>query len=141
MRSKYIDQKMKRPKSIKDRNVEEYVEYLEERLSRYKSGNTIAKFYLGIKKQLDDAGDTFLNSTVVDEGGNITPFKLLDTTALTDKDDKVFERFFKFIKESKAITENLLWLENQITPESLKEVKEEISGELEEVIFGKDGKA
>ena len=124
---------MERP-NIKDSKVLKYVEELERQLQNFKSTKTIAKFYVGLKKQVDEVSDTFSQSEYEDDSGKMVPFKLLDLKSLTDKDDKLAERYFKFLEKSKPIIENLLWLEKQISPEDILDAKKEAGNLLDSVL-------
>ena len=114
---------MKRP-DIKEQKVLKYVEYLEKELEAFEADNTLVNFYNGLKKQVDNIS-TLFNTIEITEA------------SLKDKDDKFFERYFKFLEKSEVIYSNLEKLEKKIKPivEKMK-IREDAS--VEKHIFEKD---
>lgn len=133
---------MKKP-PIKDKAVEKYVNYLEQQLSNFKSETTLAKLYLGQKKQLDDLAELLLKDEhlmIKEDGVTEVKVKLMSTEALQDKDDKFYDRTKDLLKDSLKYAENLEGLESKVNPEILDKVKkEEFGGDLEEAISTKNG--
>lgn len=98
---------MERPK-IKDSKIAEYVEYLEGRLEKFEANKTIARYYVGLKKQIDDISNLFQEIEVCKED-------------LHDKEDKFFDRYFKYLEKSDQISESLIKLEKKVAPSKEKE--------------------
>lgn len=101
------------------KTLQEEIKSLKEKLKAYESGGSLVRMYKGIKKQIDDISD-LLNTVDMNEA------------SLKSKDDKLFERYFKFLEKSKEITETFIYLEKQILPK-LKEEAEH-GGILEEAL-------
>jgi len=98
---------MKRP-FIKQRDVQEYVHYLEGRLEKFEANTTINKFYKGVKKQVDNISELFNHIEVTE-------------VDLKDKDDKFFDRYFKYLEKADAISEGLIKMEQKVAPTGQKQ--------------------
>lgn len=81
----------------------EYIASLEEQLARFKANTTIVNYYKGIKKQIDDISRLLQEITISAE-------------TLQSKDDKFFDRYFRFMEKSDVIADNLFKLESKINP-------------------------
>jgi len=103
---------MKRP-NIKDANILAYVEQLEEELRNYKSEEAIVSLYLGVRKQVTDISELLFSFD-------------MDLKSLSDKDDKIFDRYFKFLEKSQGLSETLVYLEGRVNPELLSRKEEEL---------------
>ena len=115
---------MERPK-IKDRSVLEYVDYLENRLEKFEANKTIARYYVGLKKQIDDISKLFQEIEVCKDDFH-------------DKDDKFFDRYFKYLEKSDQISESLIKLEKKVAPSKEKErIREDAT--VEKHIFSNGG--
>lgn len=100
-------------------DLDKRVKELEERLAHYESGKLTSKLYRGLAKQMNDIAELFNEIEV-------------KTSDLRDKDDKFFERYFKYLEKIKPITEGLIELEKQVIPES-DEQKEDYASPFEKV--------
>ncbi len=111
---------MERPK-IKDKAVLAYVEDLEEQLKNFKSDSTIAKMYLGVKKQANDMAALLSSDIEVQmDDGSIEMKPILDVQSLSSKDDKFFDRYNNILKIWRPMTKDLKEAELEINPEVLK---------------------
>ncbi len=120
---------MERPK-IKDKAVLAYVNYLEGQLDNFKTDSTLARIYLGVKKQADDMA-TLLSSDIEVEmpDGSIESKPILDFQSLSSKDDKFFDRYNNILKIWRPMSKDLKEAESEINPEVLKrEEKKLIEG-------------
>ena len=113
---------MKRP-SIKQRDVQQYVHYLEDRLKKFEADTTVNKFYKGVKKQVDNISVLF-NSIEVTE------------VDLKDKDDKFFDRYFKYLEKADSISEGLIKMQNRVAPTNEDEIQIREGAVVEEFIMG-----
>ncbi len=105
--------------SVEVKKLKDEIQRLNDELSAYKSDTSLCKMYLGIKKQID-AISTVLNETDI------------QTHALAAKDDRMFERYFKFIEKSKEISETFIYLEKLVLPKLVE--KQQHGGILEEAL-------
>ncbi len=109
------------------------MEYLEKKVADFSSEKTKVHSYHALKKTVDG-----LNTLMI-EGIEITnpetqvleKHDLLSPTALADKDDKMFDRFFKFIDKLESFLGTIDKLADQISPELLNE--DTFADEYEEV--------
>ena len=111
---------MERPKKL-NKEVWDYCDYLERRLTQYDTHKTLASFYLGIKNQMDQISR--LMKTVV-----------IDENMLRDKDDRFTDRITKFQEKAKNLAETLVYLREKIDPEVVKQVEQEDGSIYEELI-------
>lgn len=105
--------------SAEVKKLKDEIQRLNDELSAYKSDTSICRMYLGIKKQIDAI------SILLSE----TDIKAVD---LDSKDDKKFERYFKFIEKSKEISETFIYLEKLVLPKLVE--KQQHGGILEEAL-------
>lgn len=108
---------MERPK-ISDKKVSEYVDDLERQLNNFKSDETNAKLYLGVKRQIEDMAELLHNDIEVEipETGAKKVVKLMDVHALSSKDDKFVDRCFKILDNYKDYIKDLKEVEELINP-------------------------
>lgn len=109
---------------IKDKKVLKYVEYIEKELDAFEADNTLVNFYNGLKKQVENISELFNTIEVTEE-------------SLKDKDDKFFERYFKFLEKSEIIYSNLEKLEKKIKP-IVEKMKLRADASVEKRVFEKD---
>jgi len=103
--------------TTKDTNLIELVKTLEKKLEAFEANTTLVKFYIGLKKQVDDISVLFNEITI-------------DEATLKKGDDKFFDRYFKFLEKSDVIYENLEKLEKKILPtENKKKMRADASAE------------
>ncbi len=113
---------MERPESSKlSPEALEYIENLEEKLELFTSGSTIALFYIGLKKQVNDVSELFITLKMTQE-------------ALKSKDDKFVDRYFKYLEKSKVLAENLLYVEQMVAPNKITEAKFKADAFLEKYL-------
>ena len=98
---------MERPK-IKDKAALAYIEDLERQLDNFKADSTIARMYLGVKKQADDMAALLSSDIEVQmEDGSIEMKPILDVQSLSSKDDKFFDRYNNILKIWRPMTKDL----------------------------------
>ncbi len=95
------------------------IKRLEDELSAYRSDKSITKMYLGVKRQVDIISELF-------------SIMKMDYDDLSSKDDKLFDRYFKFLERSKEISETLVYLEKLVVPKYGEQL--EHGGILEEAL-------
>lgn len=111
---------MERPKTI-PKEVEEYVLHLERRLHQYDTQKTLARFYLGIKKQIDGISKLMIDVTI-------------DESSLRDREDKFIDRISKFQEKAKPLAETLVYLRETLDPETIKQVEQEDGSIYEQLL-------
>jgi hypothetical protein len=114
---------MKRP-TIKEKAAQEYATYLEDRLDRFEAKTTVTKFYVGLKKQVDNISELFDEIEV-------------SQADLKSKDDKFFDRYFQYLRYSADIVSNLESIEKKIAPKKEDERKIKDGASLEKHVFSK----
>jgi hypothetical protein len=133
---------MERP-VIKDKKVLAYVQDLERQLSNFKSEETNARLYLGVKRQLDDMATLLFEDIEVPnpETGEIMNVKFMDFQTLSSKDDKFVDRFMKIMDKFKEYMKDLKEAEELINPAVVEKVEKKVSGSVaDSFVFG-DGKS
>jgi uncharacterized coiled-coil DUF342 family protein len=105
--------------SAEVKKLKDEIQRLNDELLAYKSDTSICRMYLGIKKQID-AISILLSETDI------------NADDLNSKDDKMFERYFKFIEKSKEISETFIYLEKLVLPKLVE--KQQHGGILEEAL-------
>ena len=133
---------MERP-TLKDKKVKLYVEDLERQLSNFKSEETVARLYLGVKRQLDDMAVLMFEDIEVPnpETGEIMKVKFMDFTTLSSKDDKFVDRYLKILDKFKDYMKDLREAEELINPAIIEKVEKKVSGSLaDSFVFG-DGES
>ncbi len=117
---------MERPK-IKDKAALAYIEDLERQLDNFKADSTIARMYLGVKKQADDMAALLSSDIEVQmEDGSIEMKPILDVQSLSSKDDKFFDRYNNILKIWRPMTKDLKEAESEINPDILKKEESKI---------------
>ena len=104
---------MERPK-IKNKEVNEYIDYLESRLVAFNANTSFVKTYMALKKQNDSLAETYRKAEI-------------SADSLEDKNDKIFDRFMKYLDKVGALTDTLERLEQKIAPEVIKKVDKYIN--------------
>jgi hypothetical protein len=125
---------MERPKKISGEQGD-YILYLEGVLSRYESKTTGVRSYFALKKIVDDLNTLMINGIELkdEKTGGITIVPVISTASLSDKEDKILDRLFKFIGEMNDYNTQLRKLELEFAPE-LKKIEEEFGGDLEQAL-------
>ncbi len=106
-----------------------YIDYLEKKIEDFASTKTKVKSYYALKKTVDDLNDLMLNGIELEvqetiegrEETRLKSFDLLSSRTLSNKDDRIFDRFFKFIDKIEYFLSTMDKLTDQISPELIKE--------------------
>jgi hypothetical protein len=129
---------MKRPEGLSKKQLK-YVEYLESKIKDFSSHNTKVTSYHSNKKLVDELNKLMLNGIelpVIDKDGNPTGefenHELLSYHSLSSKEDKVFDRIFKFFEKQDNFLATMERLSEQISPEEKEE--EHFASEYEEML-------
>jgi len=113
---------MERPEGSKlSPEALEYIEELEKRLELFTSGSTIALFYVGLKKQVNDVSELFITLKMTQ-------------AELKSKDDKFIDRYFKYLEKAKVLAENLVYVEKMVAPDKIVEAKMRADAFLEQYL-------
>ena len=114
---------MKRPEDFSKSQLK-YVEYLEEKIKNLSHHTTKVISYHALKKTVDDLNGLMINGIelpVLDKEGTPTGktkiYDLLSPNSLSSKDDKIFDRIFKFMEKQDSFLSTMDKLEGQISPE------------------------
>jgi len=110
-----------------------YIEYLEDKISKFSPKKLRVKSYLTYKKIIDDTTKLVLNGIEIDnpnEPGTKIHVDIISQSALTDKDEKAFERVQKFIDKLPEYTKQAEILEKNITEEEIIEEQEMLKGDM-----------
>src|SRR5690242_20194189 len=109
---------MKRP-LIKDKSILSYIEYLEDKLSKYEKSPYV-KSYLTVLGQINDWNDQLTIKKVNVEGiGEQTVGRV---NLFAEASSKEFERAHKYFTEMKPYFEQLAYLRKLMTTEEKEEV-------------------
>lgn len=113
---------MERPTKIKDPETLKYIEYLEGRLSVFET-SPYAKTYLTIRNQIENFDEQLTlgqpeQITIDDHPVTIQKGKI---DLFGSKDEKEFERSFKYMLESYSLHELLDKYRSKMTPKELEE--------------------
>lgn len=132
---------MERPKKISGEQGE-YIKYLEEQLGVFKSKRTIIRTYLTLKKIVDDINDLVNRGIEIDNPNNPGEkihVDVISQSALTDKDEKTFERIFKVLEKAYEWSKQIETMETELTEAEISTEKELLKGDLsvEGYIFGR----
>lgn len=124
---------MERPKGF-NKNQEEYVSYLEKKIEDFSTESTKVNSYFALKKTVDGLNALMTGGIEIvnPDTQALEKHDLLSPTALADKDDKMFDRFFKFIDKLESFLGTIDKLADQISPELLGE--ETFASEYEEIL-------
>lgn len=96
---------------IKDQKTKEYIDYLEKQINNYSSETPIAKLYVATIKQINGITDLFNSMTISNRD-------------MSDKDDRMFDRYFKVQSCVLSMARDLKELENLVNPKIVADVKE-----------------
>lgn len=114
---------MKKPKVIKDRECEQYIDYLEKQLYFFKSDQVITDSYLALKKFISE------NNKVISKA-------VLTHEEMSDKDEKFVDRAMKYTDKLNDYVKSLIELEDRIKTLSLpKGVSNQQAGSIYEQIM------
>lgn len=130
---------MDRPKKLSG-DQGKYIEYIEQKLEKYSSKKTNVRAYLTLKKIVDDTSDLVIKGfNVEDSEGEMQNVAVVSEEALTSKDDKTFDRIFKFIDKIGVYTGELSAMEENILEEDIERERDIIKGEgsVESFIFNR----
>jgi hypothetical protein len=125
---------MKRPENLSGEQGE-YIKHLESVISKYESKKTGVQSYFAIKTIVDDLNHLMINGIELKDEATqkVTIVPVIGTESLSNKDDKILDRLFKFIGEMDKYVSQLRKLELEFAPE-LKVIEEEFGGDLEEAL-------
>ena len=98
---------------------------LEKRIAQLSADNTLVRYYKSLKKQVDDMARMMGETTI-------------DMDSLRDKNDKFFDLYKFFIKESLGVAKNLKEMEELVAPMMKKDDNIREDSTVEKHIFGKD---
>jgi hypothetical protein len=96
------------------KDVLEYIDHLENKLEDFNSESTIAKLYLGVKKQVDGMSELMLKFDAT-------------KSELEDKDNKQFDRVKFYLEKCLDIAEKMEKMEKMISPEELDKSKKKLA--------------
>jgi len=114
---------MKRPKIIKDRECEQYVDYLEKLLYNYRSDQVVTNSYIALKNFI------YENNKVISKA-------VLTEETMNDKDEKFIDRATKYTDKLSDYVKSLLELEDKIKTLSLpKGVNNQEAGSIYEKVM------
>lgn len=97
--------------TINDPDVAGYVEKLERQLENYESEKTQVRFYLGLKKQMDDISELFRTFN-------------MDDKAIASGKDKFFDRYLSLLDKADHISKSLEAMRKRINQDILKQEEE-----------------
>jgi len=123
---------VERPKKLSGEQGK-YIEYLENKLEKFSSKKTGIRGYLALKKIIDDTANIVSKGLEVENQaspGNTIHVDVISEMALTSKDDKTFDRLFKFIDKIGHYTNELSAMEEKFTEDEIKHESELIKGEF-----------
>ena len=125
---------MERP-TIKDKNVDKYVSYLEDQLANFKTDTTNVRLYLGVKKQVDNMA-LLLNqdkvevpAPTVEEPDRVRTVSIMSMETLSSKDDKFMDRFTKIMDKFLEYSDNLSKAAEKINPKILSDLEKQAKKE------------
>jgi hypothetical protein len=123
---------VERPKKLSGEQGK-YIEYLEGKLEKFSSKKTGIRGYLALKKIIDDTANIVSKGLEVENQtspGNMIHVDVISEMALTSKDDKTFDRLFKFIDKIGHYTNELSAMEEKFTEEEIKRESELLKGDF-----------
>jgi hypothetical protein len=133
---------MDKPKDFSKSQLE-YVEYLEKKVADFSAKKTKVHSYHALKSMVDGLNSLMLEGIelpILDEDGNPTgktkKYNLLSPESLSSKDDKIFDRIFKFMEKEDSFLSTMDKLADQISPEDID--KEVYASEYEEIIASQE---
>jgi hypothetical protein len=124
---------MEKPKDFSKPQLK-YVEHLEKKVADFSAKGTKVSSYFALKKTIDGLNKLMLEGIEIKNPDTQAMEKhdLLSPTTLADKDDKIFDRFFKFIDKLDYFTSTMDKFYDQISPEDVDQ--EVFASEYEEMI-------
>lgn len=121
---------MERPTKLSGEQ-KKYIEYLENKLEKFSSKKTGIGAYLTIKKIVDDTNKLVNQGINVDDAeGKTHNVDLISEDALMSKDDKTFDRIFKFIDKLPTYTSELATMEEMFSEEDIEREADIIKGKF-----------
>jgi GTP-binding protein EngB required for normal cell division len=96
------------------KDVKEYIEHIESKLEDFNSDSTIAKLYLGVKKQVDGMSNLMLTFDAT-------------RTDLEDKDNKQFDRVKFYLEKCLEIADKMDKMKKMISPEELNKTEKKLA--------------
>lgn len=125
---------MDRPKKLSGEQGE-YILHLESIIKKYEAKTTGVRSYFALKTIVDDLNNIMINGIELkDEAtGEYKLVPVIGTDSLSNKDDKILDRLFKFIGETDKYNSQLSKLELEFAPE-LKAIEENFGGDLEKAL-------
>ena len=128
---------MKKPKTLSGEQGK-YIEYLEKKIKDFSSENTRTNSYFALKKTVDGLNSLMYHGIELPEldrdgvpTGKTKTYNLLSPESLASKDDKIFDRIFKFMEKQDSFLSTMDKLSENISPEKLDE--KNYSSEYEEI--------
>tara|TARA_R110000803_G_scaffold16197_5_gene44472 strand:+ start:11378 stop:11785 length:408 start_codon:yes stop_codon:yes gene_type:complete len=128
---------MKRPEDFSKSQLK-YVEVLEKKIESFSHHTTKITSYHAKKQFVDELNSLMINGIELPEldregvpTGKTKVHKLLSPESLASKDDKIFDRIFKFMEKEPQFLELMDKLSEQISPEERD--NENYASEYEEV--------
>jgi len=104
------------------KKLQEENDNLRKQLSNYQADSILSRHYVALSKQMEDINKTLMESDVI----------RLDS--LTENDEKTFERVIKLFERSKLMCETLVYLEERINVDMIREAKENFGSDYEEIL-------
>jgi len=128
---------MEKPKDFSKSQLK-YVEYLEKKVEDFSAKKTKVNSYFALKSMVDGLNNLMLEGIELpvlnEEGvptGKTKKYNLLSPESLSSKDDKIFDRIFKFMEKEDSFLTTMDKLSDQISPEEMDQ--ETFANEYEEV--------
>ena len=113
---------MKRP-PIKDGAIKAYVDDLEERLSKYEKSPYV-KTYLTMLNQVNDFNEQLtIQQVEIQDGGNKRTLTVGRINLFGEKDEKEFERSFKYMLEVNGLLDSIEKIRMKMSASEKEEVK------------------
>lgn len=111
---------------IKDKAIIAYVEYLEGKLKKFEE-SPIVNTYLTILRQVNSFNEqlSLRESEKTMEDGQKVKVQEGFIDLFSDKDDKSFDRAWKYLNEAELLIEQLDKLRKKMTPEQQRELLEQ----------------
>ena len=131
---------MERPKKLSGEQ-KEYIEYLEGKIADFSITSTKRNSYFALKKTVDGLNKLMsegIELPELDKDGDPTGetklYDLLSPHSLASKDDKIFDRIFKFMEKIEPFLSTMDKLAEVISPEELEEDYGSEYEEIQEII-------
>lgn len=129
---------MERPEDLSKSQLK-YVKYLEKKIEDFSSEKTKVTSYFALKKTVDDLNNLMIKGVELPEldkdgtpTGKTKVYELLSPHSLSSKDDKIFDRLFKFMEKQDSFLSTMDKLAKEISPD--EETEEKFASEYEEIL-------